>query len=115
MRIQSFNDGYTERRNRPSGLKMDESSKHLGLNAIQSWSHGNAPLILGDVVERNNNCWNLLLLLIQIVNIVFSPIITNGMTYYLKHLIIDHHKLFKSLFPDRRLIPKHHFMIHYPR
>lgn len=116
QRIQSFNYGYIERRNRPSGLKMDDGSKDLGLNAIQSWCLvRNAPLIFGDVVERNNSFWNLLLLLIQIVNIVFSPVVTNGMTYYLKHLINDHHKLFKSLFPERRLIPKHHFMIHYPR
>lgn len=116
QRIQSFNYGYIERKNRPSGLKMDESSKDLGLNAIQSWCLvRNAPLIFGDVIERNNSYWNLLLLLIQIVNIVFSPVVTNGLTYYLKHLINDHHKLFRSLFPDRRLIPKHHFMIHYPR
>lgn len=33
---------------------------------------------------------------------------------FLKQLIIDHHKLFKELYPDRRLIPKHHFMTHYP-
>lgn len=110
QRIQSFNYGYIERRNRPSGLKMDEGSKDLRLNAIQSRVSGD-----GDVLERNNSYWNLLLLLIQIVNIVFSPIVTNGMTYYLKHLINDHHKLFRSLFPERRFIPKHHFMIHYPR
>lgn len=74
LRIQSFNYGYIERKNRPSGLKMDEASKDLGLNAIQSWCLvRNAPLIFGDVVERNNCHWNLLLLLIQIVNIVFSP------------------------------------------
>ncbi len=116
LRIQSFNYGYTERKNRPSGLKIDDASKDLGLNAIQSRCLvRNAPLIFGDVLERNNCYWNLLLLLIQIVNIVFSPIVTNGMTYYLKHLIKDHHKLFKSLFSEKRLIPKHHFMLHYPR
>lgn len=90
QRIQSFNYGYIERKNRPSGLKMDEASKDIGLNAIQSWCLvRNAPLIFGDVLERNNCYWNLRLLLIQIVNIVFSPIVTNGMTYYLKNLIKD--------------------------
>ena len=53
-RIQSSNYGYIERRNRPSGLKMDEGSKDLGLNAFQSWCLvRNAPFIFGDVVERN--------------------------------------------------------------
>lgn len=74
-----------------------------------------APPIFDDVAERNNCYWNPLLLLIQIVNIVFLPVVINGKKYYLKNLINDHHKLFKSLFPERRFIPKHHFMIHYPR
>lgn len=114
-RIVSFNYGYTQRKNRPSGLKLDDTSKDLGLNAVQSWCLlRNAPLMLGNVASRDDGCWNLLLLLIQIVNIVFSPILTHGMTCYLKHLILDHHKLFKSLFPERNLLPKHHLMIHYP-
>ena len=70
-------------------------------------------MIFGDLVGRDDSCWNLLLLLLQIVNIVFSPIVTRGMTCYLKHLITDHYKLFKSLSPERNLIPKHHLMIHY--
>lgn len=36
------------------------------------------------------------------------------MTCYLKHLIFEHHKLFKAIFPEHNLIPKHHHMIHYP-
>lgn len=115
QRIQGFNYGYVDRKNRPSGLKLDES-KDLGLNATQSWCLvRNAPLIFGDVVDRDDRYWSLRLLLIQILNIVFSPIITNGMTYYLKHLIREHHQLFRDLYPDKKLIPKHHLMIHYPQ
>ena len=36
-RIMSFNYGYTQRKNRPSGLKLDDKSKDLGLNAIRAW------------------------------------------------------------------------------
>ena len=115
-RIMSFNYGFTQRKNRPSGVKLDDDSNNLGLSAVQSWCLlRNTPLMFGDLVGRNDSCWNLLLLLIQIVNIVFSPIVTHGMTCYLKHLIFDHHKLFKSVFPERNLLPKHHHMIHYPR
>lgn len=89
---------------------MNEASKDLGLNVIQSWCLvRNTPPNSGDVLARDNRYWNLLLLLFQSVNIV-----TNGMTCYLKPLIKDHHKLFKSLFSQKRLIPKHHFMVHYP-
>ena len=63
--------------------------------------------------EGNKN-WLLLLLLLQIINIIFSPSVTLGMTVLLKHLIMEHHDLFKQLYPHRNLIPKHHFMIHYP-
>lgn len=35
-RIQSFNYGFLERKNKPSGIKLEEKSKHLGLNAIQT-------------------------------------------------------------------------------
>ena len=36
------------------------------------------------------------------------------MTVLLKHLIMEHRELFKELYPDGNLIPKHHFMMHYP-
>lgn len=46
QRIQRFNYEYVERKNRPSGLKIDKASNDLGLNAIQSWCLvRNAPLI----------------------------------------------------------------------
>lgn len=48
------------------------------------------------------------------MNIVFSPSITYGMTIHSKYLIAEHHTLFKYLYPQRSLIPKHHFMVHYP-
>ncbi|KAK2845982.1 hypothetical protein Q7C36_010836 [Tachysurus vachellii] len=70
---------------------------------------------IGDFVQRDDKHWYLLLLLLQIVNIIFSPTLTEGMTIYLKHLIIEHHQLFKKLFPEKNLLPKHHIMIHYPQ
>ncbi len=82
-RIQSFNYGYSERKNRPNGVKIDDGSKDLGLNAIQSWCLlRNTPLIFGDLGNTDNGYWNLILLLIQIVSIVFSPVVTQGMTFF---------------------------------
>ena len=115
-RIQSFNYGYTERRNRPPAVKLFDGSNDLGLNAIQSWCLlRNMPLIFGDLVQRDYEYCHLLILLLQIVNIVFAPVLTDGMITFLKHIIVEHHQLFKRLFPDRNLLPKHHFMTHYPR
>nr|XP_024657554.1 uncharacterized protein LOC106676865 isoform X1 [Maylandia zebra] len=115
-RIHAFYYGFNQQRNRPPRVKLFDGSNDLGLNAIQSWCLlRNVPLMFGDLVQVGDSYWHLLLLLLQIVNIVFSPVLSEGMTIYLKHLIIDHHQLFKQLFPTLSLLPKHHFMIHYPR
>ncbi|XP_051741574.1 uncharacterized protein LOC127508052 isoform X1 [Ctenopharyngodon idella] len=115
-RLHSFNYGYMERRNRPPAVKLDDQNNDLGINAIQCWCLlRNVPLMFGDVVPQDDKYWQLLLLLLQIVNIVFSPILTEGLTVYLKHLIAEHHRLFKCLFPEKNLLPKHHLLTHYPR
>ncbi|KAL3981345.1 alpha-tectorin [Sarotherodon galilaeus] len=115
-RIHAFDYGFNQQRNRPPRVKLFDGSNDLGLNAIQCWCLlRNVPLMFGDLVQVGDSYWHLLLLLLQIVNIVFSPVLSEGMTIYLKHLIIDHHQLFKQLFPTLSLLPKHHFMIHYPR
>ncbi len=113
LRIDSYSYGYLDRKNRPT--KMNLQGSGLGLNASQTMCLlKNTPLILCDVVPEKDNYWNLLLLLLDIVNIIFSPCITEGMIVYLRCLIAEHHKLFKELYPTHNLIPKHHLMIHYP-
>lgn len=115
LRIYSFDFGYTERKNRPTNVSLEHGGNSIGLNSIQTLCLvRNTPLIFGDLVPPGNPNWNLLLILLQIINIVFSPVVTYGMTVFLKHLISEHHQLFKSVYPHKKLIPKHHFMVHYP-
>ena len=45
---------------------------------------------------------------------IFAPRVSISMTNMLKHLVDDHLSLFKELFPNERLLPKHHNLIHYP-
>ncbi|CAI5668325.1 unnamed protein product [Oreochromis niloticus] len=114
-RVYAFDYGYLERKNRPTRINLDSSGNSIGLNSMQTLCLvRNLPLIFGDLLPEGNPNWTLLLLLLQIINIIFSPSLTLGMTIHLKHLIIEHHVLFKQLYPNRNLIPKHHFMIHYP-
>lgn len=47
-------------------------------------------------------------------NMRMERIVTHELAVFLKELIIEHHTLFKKLH-NRNLIPKHQFMIHYPR
>lgn len=113
-RIQSFNYGFTEQKNKPPGLRISDAND-LGLNASQSWCLlRHFPIMFGDLVNPNDQHWYLFILLLQIVNIAFSSVISQGITIYLKHLISEHHGLFKDLYPNKRLLPKHHLMVHYP-
>lgn len=113
LRVYAFNYGYMDKKNKPTKLSLQGNS--IGLNASQTMCLiKNIPLIFGDVVPEGNRHWNLMLLLLDIINILFSPSITEGMTVYLKHLIAEHHRLFTEVYPQNNLIPKHHFMIHYP-
>lgn len=115
-RIQSFDYGFMERTNSSVAVNLGEGSNDLGLNPVQSWCLlRNVPLIFGDLVTSTDQHWGLLLLLLQIINIIFSPMLSQGLCVYLKHLIVDHHTLFKKLYPQKNLLPKHHFLIHYPR
>lgn len=114
-RIYAFDYGYLERKNRPTRVNLESSGNNIGLNSIQTLCLvRNIPLLFGDIVSDDDEHWTLMLLLLQIINIVFSPSVTVGMTVHLKHLIMEHHALFKQLYPEKNLIPKHHFMLHYP-
>lgn len=76
----------------------------IGLHAIQTFCLIYCmPLIFGDAVKEGNAHWRLLLLLLQIIN-TFSPVITDGMTVCLMHLIVEHHELFKELYPHRKIM-----------
>ncbi|XDV29589.1 hypothetical protein PO909_032692 [Leuciscus waleckii] len=115
QRLYAFNYGYLDKNNRPTKVNLQQAGNSIGLNASQTLCLiRNIPLIFGDVVPEGDKHWHLMLLLLHIVNIIFSPCISEGMTIFLKHLIVEHHRLFKELYPSRNLIPKHHLMIHYP-
>ena len=73
------------------------------------------PLLIGTCVPEDDEYWNLLCLLLQIVRIVFSPTINTDQVPYLQMLIQQHHEKFKELFLECTVIPKMHYMIHMPR
>ena len=87
----------------------------LKMSASECWClMRNLPCIVGHKVPRNNPHWRLFLLLLEIADIIFAPKVNPDLAGYLSHLISDHHQLFVELYPEKRLSPKHHFLIHYP-
>lgn len=114
-RISSYDYGYSNIKNKPSVILNLKSETALKQTAAQMWCLiQNLPFLLGDIVNPESLHWQLFILLREICSIIFAPVVTKGLAVFLKQLIIDHHKLFKELYPFRNLIPKHHYMIHYP-
>ena len=72
------------------------------------------PLMIGDRVSDDDEYWKNFLLLLDILDYVFAPVISTDCVAHLKVLICEHHQAFKELYPTCSIIPKMHYMIHYP-
>lgn len=120
-RINLFNYGFIENKNKPSPnfteLMLKSKGNKLKQKAVQSWLllrslpfmfHDKVPLIYNDYII-------ILIYLVRISEIVFSNEVTQFMVCELNDLIISHHKLFKVLFPTKNMINKHHYLLHYPK
>ena len=110
--VQSFMYSACDRKSKPPSLT---TFSKLNMKAADMWCFVRIlPVIIGPLVPRKHDHWELFLMLRDIIDIVFAPVITVGMTDYLRCLIEDHHRLFAVCYPFQALLPKHHFMIHYP-
>ena len=80
---------------------------------MMSLSH-NLPLIIGDKVPNDDSCWISFLLLLRICQIANSPICSPDTISYLRVIIEEKLHTFKTVYPHQKLLPKHHYMLHYP-
>ncbi|KAL3967359.1 claudin [Sarotherodon galilaeus] len=71
------------------------------------------PFLLYSVVEKNPFI-QFILDLIEIVKILFAPVVSLQTVSKLKKMIEDHLKQFRQLFPEKNVIPKQHYMLHLP-
>lgn len=118
QRLHSFQYAYSDRKNKPSTVLPDRirnlTDHKLGQKAAQMWCLIRMlPLLIGDKIPLGNAHYELLLLLLRCLDIIYGPLIAVAHTVYLEHLVQAHHSQFKAMFPDQRFINKHHHMIHY--
>lgn len=117
-RITSYSYGFPHNSNKPCCLsdgQLQNPDGATGQSAAQMLALlRNIPLIIGDLVPEDDTHWELLLILLQCMNFILSPGVTFQDRVVLKNLLKDHHKPFLTLFPQRQLKPKHHFMLHSP-
>lgn len=112
--VQSFDYGSLNQRNLPSKIALKKSN--LNQNAAQSkcllqhisfvfWKHWNNKFL--------NKFWTCIQSLLRIVVICYSTEITQKNIDFLREEIETHLNILKEL--QFQLLPKHHFLIHYPR
>jgi len=86
-RLTSFDYGFVDRCNKPSVLSSHELKNHSSAmrhTAAQMWCMLRfLPLLIGDLIPHGNKYWELLLLLLSCMEIIFSPSMTSEATIYL--------------------------------
>ena len=71
-------------------------------------------VMIGDLVDSQDNHWECFCLMLTLTSYVFAPEMTDGAVMFLKELINDRHQLFILIYPDSRIIPKQHYVLHLP-
>lgn len=114
--IQAFPYKWGDKTNRPHILpRAFQSKKNVGGNSHENWCLlGLIPLIVGKLISEDEPAWHLILDLNDIGDLVVCPVHTNESIAYLETKISEHRYKYCTLFPERKLLPKQHFLEHYP-
>ncbi|KAL7293439.1 hypothetical protein TKK_0011840 [Trichogramma kaykai] len=112
--IKSFDYSLTHCNNPPEILPHHfQTRSNLKMSAAElSCLTRYLPLIIGDLVDEEDEHWQLLILLRKIYDIITSNFTRRDGVDYFKQLVREHHELYIQLYGS--LKPKHHFLIHYP-
>lgn len=101
--------------NKPTLIDLKSSDAKIRQSASQMITLiTELPLLLGDRIPEDDENWNSFLILLKICKIALSPRCTPDTIAYLRVLIEEKLFVFKKLYPDRRITPKMHYMLHYP-
>lgn len=93
----------TIKRLKRNNLKMTASESSCFIHFL--------PLIIGDLIPVGNEAWELLLLLLDIISLLFKSEYSYSELDDLESLVLKHHSMYIKLFGA--LKPKHHFLVHY--
>jgi len=72
------------------------------------------PLMIGDLIPESNKEWDCYITLLEILQICVSPLLSVDLVDYLKVLIETYLSLFRQCYPDKNIIPKQHYLLHFP-
>ena len=114
--ITQFPYKFTDKTDCPEPIPANFASrKSIGGNASENWALLRLlSFIIGATIPQNDPAWHILMILKDITELVVAPIHTEESICYLDTLISEHRHRLLDVFPDQKLIPKHHFLEHYP-
>ena len=104
--------------NRPNHLTQSAISSHLSGSASHKFElFLLLPRLLSAHVDLSvaNPFWDVYLLLREIVDIVFAPVVELGHLSDLQGLIASFLRTFVEVIGQDKMVPKFHYMLHYPR
>jgi hypothetical protein len=113
--IDTWRYGPLDKANKPVRISVSFGDR-VKQNARRTWCLLRLlPLMIGSFVPNDNVHWHFLLELKDIVEMAFAFKLSQGHLMSLTVKIQDHLAAFRDLFPSKKLLPKHHFMLHYER
>ncbi|XP_067217409.1 uncharacterized protein [Linepithema humile] len=112
--IDNFPYSSEDRRDKPLHLKSKAEKVRGGAWQIWTFLRLFPLIIINHIEDKDNEVWQCLLLLTEIVEIVCAPVLHVSHLPYLQTLIQNYLITRRELFPDVPLRPKHHYMSHYP-
>lgn len=121
QRINSFQYSYYDLSNKPSARFTGENIRRKGNYSTRQRAGqnfcllNNFAMLIGDKVHKDNVHFAIILTLRHIVDIIFSPVLTNDHTVLLEVLIMRYFEEFRLAFHDVQGINKMHHMVHYPQ
>ena len=117
--IQGFPYGYSHTKDKLCVTKESDlerqSSSNLAQGAARMWLLAQVlPLILSSLVDTDTEHWACFASLLELMAISFPYTICQETILHLKAAVKEHLALFKRVFPDAPIIPKQHFLVHFP-
>lgn len=115
--IRQFPFKWTDKADSPQPVPLNFATKRsVGGNTHGNWSLLRLlPFIIGFKVPESEPAWHLLMDLKDIAELVISPFHTDDTIQYLDTKISEHSHRYLQVFPETKLLPKHHYLEHYPQ
>lgn len=112
-RIKQFSYHGSDATSTPS--EVAEKGDKIGGKATENWSLLRLlPILIGEkITDTDDPIWQLTVQLKELVELICAPKISHSQVALFSVLIVEYLETRKEMFPDCKLKPKHHYIVHY--